>query len=162
MVAFSALTAGQSQVCGVTVTGDAACCPANVAQVSIPPATATPVPINAGGVVFASLVAGSAHACGRTETGSVYCWGDNEYGQLGVPQSAGSAPVATPNGVLAGTLAAGSDANGTCIVTPAGEVWCWGSSAVVGNPRDVGVFNLDRDRQYSGRPAARPALIEPQ
>ena len=73
---------------------------------------------------------GARHACAIGVDGDVYCWGDNAHGQLGINSTvATSLPVEVqlPANTRAMSISAGSQH--TCVVTTAGELYCWGDSS---------------------------------
>jgi alpha-tubulin suppressor-like RCC1 family protein len=78
------------------------------------------------------LAAGYNFACAKTSAG-VACWGSNEYNNLGrdVPLGAVSRPVEVVGVGAARAIAAGL---GSCVLTDADEVWCWGERDGEVNP----------------------------
>jgi len=89
------------------------------------------------GFVPTALGLGGAHSCALSTQGFLKCWGDNRAGQLGQgsiaarlggsPTELGDAlpPVRIP-GVVTGF---GTGTAHTCVVTAAGEVYCFGEGA---------------------------------
>lgn len=81
-----------------------------------------------------SVSAGGNDTCGIRTGGDLYCWGENYHGQAGDPNN--------PNDITSPELVTGLPpmskvaigiAHG-CGLSTAGEVWCWGSQAVLGSP----------------------------
>jgi hypothetical protein len=72
----------------------------------------------------AEIAAGQSHVCARHDDGSVSCWGSNQYNQLGVDSTGLSdsrrLPVRVPD------LRASSLVGGTCAITQARSLVCWG------------------------------------
>jgi len=88
----------------------------------------------------AQLALGEHHTCARSEAGDVWCWGDNQSGQTGT--GGGQPTIVSPTKVAGlGPIAQIETANlGTCALTTAHEVYCWGEnlSGAAGAP------NLER------------------
>lgn len=74
------------------------------------------------------LAVGARHACVVTRDGAVLTWGDNSAGALGVSVTTPSSatPVVVPSVPVARSACAGIGF--TCVLTRAGDVWCWGAS----------------------------------
>lgn len=102
-----------------------------------------PQPVG-GGLRFVSITAGDAHSCALTSSGAVYCWGADERAEAGprIGASDCNIPIqgvfqqlyfchVTPSAVAIGTTFTGiaASAGGTCGVTSAGEILCWGHIA---------------------------------
>ncbi|HYR11950.1 MAG TPA: Ig-like domain-containing protein [Longimicrobium sp.] len=102
--------------------------------------SAAPVAV-AGGLTFRTLSTGAEHACGITTDGAAYCWGWDAYGQLGSGAPRGNTclsyraensrlaycsevPVPVAGGHTFAAISAGG--HGTCALTDAGAVYCWG------------------------------------
>jgi alpha-tubulin suppressor-like RCC1 family protein len=95
----------------------------------------TPVAVSglAGGVT--AISATEAGACALTTAGGVKCWGANAFGELGNGTSSGPETCEEINpcsdtpvdvsGLSSGVVAI----SGTCALTSAGAVKCWGSNA---------------------------------
>jgi alpha-tubulin suppressor-like RCC1 family protein len=74
------------------------------------------------------LAVGLHHACAASPSG-VFCWGSNEGGNLGDGSGMQqSTPVAVP-ALSAVPVAAVAAGGGSCALTTAGAVLCWGSNA---------------------------------
>jgi alpha-tubulin suppressor-like RCC1 family protein len=106
-------------------------------------ATSSTVPVAvAGGLTFRTISTGSEHTCGITTAGAAYCWGWDAYGQLGSGLPRGETvcrsyraedgrwafcspvPVQVAGGHTFTAISAGG--HGTCALTAAGAVYCWG------------------------------------
>jgi len=98
------ITAGYSESCGVTSTGEGRCWGPNANGEGTVPT----------GKTWASISTGEQHSCGVTTTGEGLCWGVNVDGQTNVPTGK------TWASITAGT----SD---SCGVTTTGEGLCWGA-----------------------------------
>ena len=83
-----------------------------------------------GAPAFVSITAGSLHTCGLTAAGKAWCWGANPWGVLGDGTQVGRNQPVQVFDPIAGLsfvkLSAGQDR--TCGVTPAAQLWCWGSN----------------------------------
>ena len=82
---------------------------------------------------FTSIVASGIHFCALDTAGNAWCWGSNMNGELGVARSpcdgatfCSSSPVEVPGGHTFTQLTAA--VAGTCGLTTAGEVYCWGAT----------------------------------
>jgi alpha-tubulin suppressor-like RCC1 family protein len=92
------------------------------------PAEAGPVDLGSGNTATA-IAAGRYHFCAILQTGDVRCWGieDSMPGQpedIGDDEAPSAFPVADLGGEKAVAISAGSSS--TCVLTDAGNVWCWG------------------------------------
>jgi hypothetical protein len=91
----------------------------------------TNVPVRVAGIDDAvDLAASPAHACAERRDGSIACWGNNELGALGDgTRTNRDRPVRVTASFPAGSRLARSLAlAASCVRSPAGEVWCWGSA----------------------------------
>jgi alpha-tubulin suppressor-like RCC1 family protein len=144
-IAFTELTVGAANSCGLDAAGAAYCWGSEVALGNpdasltpmeqcgymVPPAYGScshvPVPV-AGGHSFSRIAAGHNHVCGVTTSEAVYCWGGNNAGQIG---SGGTQRAAVPTLVpLPGPAKAISLGSGfSCALLRLGQAYCWGVSA---------------------------------
>jgi len=145
-IAFSDVSVGLENTCGVSVSGAGFCwgadqqgqlgdgqpttgtCP--TAQVVVRCVTA-PTPV-AGSLTFTSISTGSLFACGLTAGGAAYCWGDGRVGQRGDgTQASSNTPIAVAGGSLF-TIVRAEGENATldhaCALTPGQTAFCWGSN----------------------------------
>lgn len=123
------ISAGSSNTCILTTSGDIKCWGAGVLT---PTAKAG---LESG---MTAIATGNSHTCVLTSGGGVKCWGWNDTGQLGdgtTENTYKSSPVdvaGLTNGVIAiaagdGSYYSGDTAgNHTCALTTAGGVKCWG------------------------------------
>jgi alpha-tubulin suppressor-like RCC1 family protein len=75
-----------------------------------------------------AITAGSGHTC-AVNNGEVLCWGDNALGQLG--DGTDTKSRATPgsvSGLGGGVTALIGKGTHTCVLTAAGEAFCWGEN----------------------------------
>jgi hypothetical protein len=126
--ALTAIAAGESYVCGVTVGGSVTCWPDSFA----------PVPGLAGGVT--AIAAGLQHACALTSGGAVQCWGRGEEGQLGNGIATSRAPLAV-SGLAGGVIAITAGFTHTCALTTPGGVKCWGAND--GGQLGIGTYDYE-------------------
>jgi len=129
---FTAVSAGWSHTCGVTMSGAAYCWGSNSSGElgdGSTTAHASPAPV-AGGLRFAEVVTGAGnenYTCGVTTGGTAYCWGSNRYGGLGDGTTVGhTSPAPVVGGLSFASLSAGTT---TCGVTTGGSAYCWGFNA---------------------------------
>jgi alpha-tubulin suppressor-like RCC1 family protein len=126
---LSAIAAGYTHTCALTVAGVAYCWGGNSngqLGAGAGAGSNTPIAVN-GGLVFAAITAGEAHSCGLTAAGALYCWGKNANGQLGDGTSVDrSAPTLVSGGLVFRSVSAGDQH--TCAVTAANIVYCWGDN----------------------------------
>lgn len=113
---FTAVSAGDSHICGLLDTGEVDCS-------TKPFATRYDIPADAP--LMTAIAAGQQHNCGITLDGAAYCWGaefredgtqinGNGFGELDIP--AINAPLQS--------ISAGI--NHTCALDTNGRAWCWG------------------------------------
>ncbi len=141
---------GQANACVVTAAGEVYCWGQNfsgqlgngtTSNDGQPPAKVQ------GLTGVTSVACGHDHTCALTQSGRVFCWGRDDLGQLGdgapdggppAPHDGGApfpnesaVPVAVTNLTDATAIAAG---DGFTCALAAGDVWCWGSGLVPGDP----------------------------
>jgi alpha-tubulin suppressor-like RCC1 family protein len=136
--AFSTLSAGGSNTCGVTTNDDAYCwghnalgqlgasttevCPASGGE----SCSTTPLAVT-GGFKFSDIGTGRNHSCAvESVSGTTYCWGDNTFGQVGNGnQGTGSTtPVSVQGGLVLASVSGGEFH--TCGFNASGTAFCWG------------------------------------
>lgn len=84
-VQFEEISAGDGDVCGLTISGTAYCWGRNhVGQLGDGSLVdrSVPAPV-AGQLAFARVGLGGFHSCGSTVGGITYCWGSNKFAQVG-------------------------------------------------------------------------------
>jgi alpha-tubulin suppressor-like RCC1 family protein len=134
---FSAISAGGTFTCGLTLIGKAYCWGDNengelgnhsIVDSTIPVAVAAPK--GESPIIFSSISTGDTHSCGLNLKGKAYCWGANEYGALGDNTHADSSlpiSVADPTDENSLTFSSISAGDGyTCGLTRTGKAYCWG------------------------------------
>jgi alpha-tubulin suppressor-like RCC1 family protein len=86
------------------------------------------LPIAVEGVTdgIRAISAGTSHTCAIMKTGGLKCWGYNGYGQLGDGTQETRAAAVYVVGLTAGVEAVSGGGSGTCAVTTAGSMKCWG------------------------------------
>ena len=131
---FKSIAASELHTCALTKAGVAYCWGDNfegyVGNNDLGGADqGTPVAVDTD-LKFASITAGIYHTCTLTKASNVYCWGENDFGQLGdgTNEDAGSPVEMDLSGVSGkiASVAAGSSAYSTCVVTIKGNVYCTG------------------------------------
>jgi alpha-tubulin suppressor-like RCC1 family protein len=133
-MAFVAVSAGSSFVCGLTPKGEAYCSGyggsgnlGDGGKISGGNTYATTPQRVVGGLAFREIHASNQYACALTAAGVAWCWGNNAGGTLGttsVTQS--SSPVAVDGGHTFRSLAAGY--SHACAVTTDDALFCWGAN----------------------------------
>ena len=135
------ISAGYFGVCGLDSSGAAYCWGDNgnnTGMFSNNSGLRSDVPVAAAtvgalaGVAITQIAVGQEHMCALDNASTAYCAGDDAYGELGDGTTDGSdAMVAVDtSGALAGQSIAQiavSD-SGTCAVSDAGAVYCWGDN----------------------------------
>ncbi|MFK7991225.1 MAG: RCC1 domain-containing protein [Sandaracinaceae bacterium] len=72
-----------------------------------------------------SVASGDRFGCGVRRDGTVQCWGDNRHGRLG-DETAESSPVPVTVPGVSDALYVRASQEHACVMTRAGELWCWG------------------------------------
>ncbi len=90
------------------------------------------LPSNSAGALVAlgqaasAVSAGARHACALLTDGSVRCWGANEFGQLGDGSTSDRSQPVAVQGLPGPVQAIATSAVGSCALTTAGALYCWG------------------------------------
>lgn len=129
-LAFSSISTGLEQVCGVTTTGAAYCWGRGengVLGQGVLANSLTPVLVS-GGKTWRSVSAGPSFTCGITALGEGYCWGNGAYG-LGSGKVMGNTamPIAMAGGINFDSISVGL--SHACGFASSGEAYCWGYGA---------------------------------
>ncbi|HTR53320.1 MAG TPA: hypothetical protein VMJ10_21650 [Kofleriaceae bacterium] len=136
-IAFASFGLGARHACALDTSGAIYCWGDNRFDqaVDAPSVGSIAVPTRMGTGTWSALAVGGEHAC-AIAGGAVSCWGRNSEGEatgapggsvLG-PQPVMMAPATTPPAFA--QVAAGGEAS--CAVG-AGQLWCWGVSAAIGD-----------------------------
>ncbi len=127
------VSAGGSHTCAVTDAGAVACWGNNGnGQLGDGTTTNSSVPVDVVGLGSGAVaVSGSTsgHTCAVTTAGAVKCWGNNAHGELGNGTTTGSSVPVDVVGLGSGAAAVSTGVQGSCAVTTAGAVKCWGWNA---------------------------------
>lgn len=124
---FTAIAAGDSHVCALTVTGSVRCWGLNTYGAlgnGTAAAVNVDVPVDGPAGPYDQLVAGDDFTCGRTPSRTVECWGDNRDLQLGTESA--TPGVARPVEELTDVVSLVAGSYGVCAVRSDRRVWCWG------------------------------------
>ncbi|HEX7738993.1 MAG TPA: hypothetical protein VF426_05030 [Marmoricola sp.] len=145
--AWSSISAGSDDTCGVKTDGTAWCWGDKEAgELGISPDTrdgspAHPKPVQIAGI-WSDVSAGAGSTCGMKADRTVWCWGANDAGQLGTPPNSHNIDAPHPKPVhVSGTwLNITLDDGVACGIKTAGTAWCWGdnSSGELGTPTNAG------------------------
>jgi alpha-tubulin suppressor-like RCC1 family protein len=140
----TAVTAGESDTCFLTISGQVLCSGFNqygeIGNGTTKTALA-PVPVSVLTSGVTAISAANYSTCALTTAGAVYCWGGNGGEILGNDSSA-SSDVPVPLAGLSSGVASIALAPGYgCVVTTAGRVKCWGGEGdgALGNGATDGV-----------------------
>lgn len=155
-----AIDAGRFRSCALTSAGAVKCWGANYVPGGQSILTPTDVPGMTSGMASVSSTGG--HICGVTNAGVVKCVGLNGWGQMGDGTTLDRAS-AVDVVWLPAAVEVKTGGSGTCALTTAGQVYCWGSflvyegglvvAAVVGFPKVV--------REYAFQTISFPAVANP-
>lgn len=134
--AFTRITTGAGQSCGLDPDGRAYCWGSDLngelggdAQSTCHPAvpcSPSPVPVT-GDHAFSAIRAGLYHTCAVTLSGAGYCWGLNTGGQLGNGGGSNAAKPAQVSGALE-FVSIQPGVYHTCGIVEDGRAYCWGGN----------------------------------
>jgi alpha-tubulin suppressor-like RCC1 family protein len=126
---ISAIAAGKSHTCALTVGGTITCWGSNgQGQLGDHGMRLRPTPFDVSGLGsgISSIAGGGNHSCALTDGGGVKCWGFNSHGQLGDGSTADSRSPVDVSGLSSGVSSITAGDSHTCAVTSGGGVKCWG------------------------------------
>lgn len=131
-LAFTWISAGGFQVCGIVFSGTTFCWGENaggsLGSGDLSSFRSAPVRV-VSSLSFATLSSGFLHNCALTLEGTAYCWGGGSAGALGNGAVANSAlPVAVSGGLKFTKVAVGNGA--TCGITTDNAAYCWGQNSL--------------------------------
>lgn len=144
-LAFSGISAGFTNSCGVTATGSLYCWGDNQFGQLGTGGGDLVAPTRVGSSTsWTSVSSGYTNSCGIQAPGTLYCWGMNARGQLGLGDNTDRT---TPTQVGSATDWTGvSVGDGyTCGIRATGSIWCWGPSSYgqLGNGTEVNDSSTD-------------------
>jgi regulator of chromosome condensation (RCC1) repeat-containing protein/Regulator of Chromosome Condensation (RCC1) repeat protein len=119
---ISAISAGASHTCALTVGGGVKCWGYNY---DVP----VDVPVDVSGLAsgVTAIAAGYVHTCALTGMGGVKCWGSNYVGELGNGSTTDSSVPVDVSGLASGVTAIAASRH-SCALMSGGGVKCWGSN----------------------------------
>jgi Regulator of chromosome condensation (RCC1) repeat len=126
----TALAVGEDHTCALTSAGGALCWGDNEdGDLGDGTATDRDAPVSVSGLSSGVIaLAAGRHTCALTSAGGVLCWGNNDVGELGDGTTAHRPTPVAVSGLRSGVTAVSASADGTCALTSAGGVVCWGDN----------------------------------
>ena len=98
-----------------------------------------------------ALAAGWLHTCALTQEDGVKCWGNNQQGQLGDSTTIDRINPVDVVGLTRDVIAISAAQVGTCALTSAGEVKCWGNNG-------GGILGRETSNYFAQTPVAVSGL----
>ena len=133
VLGFSGVSVGGSNVCGLSLPGDAYCWGENSdGGVGDGTRTIRPRPVLIGAGLGLQLPSTDWHTCALDVSGHAYCWGYGAEGQLGdgspdyATESRQTSPVPVAGGHLFSSIRSGR--RHSCAVAINGDAYCWGGN----------------------------------
>ncbi len=127
----TAISAGATHACALTVTGGVKCWGDNSGgDLGDGTSLSRNRPVNVYGLSTGviAISSGWASTCALTSSGAVKCWGLNDEGQLGNGTRTSSATPVTVDGLGSGVIAISVGTRHACAVTGTGKAKCWGDN----------------------------------
>ncbi|HEY4175365.1 MAG TPA: hypothetical protein VGM90_00965 [Kofleriaceae bacterium] len=122
------VTSGDKHVCARTTSEGASCWGDNqFGQLGDGTMNASSVPTAGPAGPWDKIVPGDNHTC-ALRSGAVSCWGDNDVGELGDGSMAVLRATAGPVTGISDAQDLISYSTGSCVVTAAHDVYCWGGN----------------------------------
>ena len=127
----TALSAGRSHTCVLTIAGGVKCWGRNNEhQLGDGTNTDRKTPVDVTGLSsgIVAITGGGTHTCALTATSGVKCWGENNKGQLGDGTDIYKSTPVDVSELSSGVTAVTTGDSHTCVLTTSGSAKCWGAN----------------------------------